>query len=149
MSNQDFSKTFLVDQSPEEAFAAIVNVRGWWSETIEGSAAEPGDVFRYRHKAIHDSTQKLEEAVPATKIVWLVTDARLSFTRDPGEWKGTHLRFDIAKKRDQTEIRFTHVGLVEAFECFDACSKGWSFYVGDSLREFITTGKGQPDRKAA
>ena len=36
MSDQDFSSTFLVDQTPQEAFEAITNPRGWWSEEIEG-----------------------------------------------------------------------------------------------------------------
>jgi hypothetical protein len=30
MNNQDFTAAFTVDQTPEEAFAAINNVRGWW-----------------------------------------------------------------------------------------------------------------------
>jgi hypothetical protein len=37
------------------------------------------------------------------------------------------------------------VGLVPAFDCFEACSAGWTFYVGDSLLRLITTGKGKPD----
>jgi uncharacterized protein YndB with AHSA1/START domain len=37
------------------------------------------------------------------------------------------------------------VGLVRASECFEACSKGWSYYVGKSLHAWIATGKGQPD----
>ncbi len=42
MTNQNFTMTFSVDQTPEEAFGAIKNVRGWWSEEIEGSTDKLG-----------------------------------------------------------------------------------------------------------
>jgi hypothetical protein len=50
MINPDpnFTTTISVDPSPEEAFAAIHNVRGWWSENIEGSTANLGDEWTYR-----------------------------------------------------------------------------------------------------
>jgi hypothetical protein len=140
----DFSTTFSVDQAPEEAFAAITNVRGWWAEGIEGSTATAGDEFTFRYGDVHRSTQKITEAIPGRRVVWRVLDAALSFTKDKAEWKGTEIRFDIARKGGKTEIRFTHVGLVPEFECYDACSRGWSFYIGDSLRKLITTGKGEP-----
>ena len=40
MSNQNYTATISVDQSPKEAFEAIRNVRGWWSEEIVGSTAK-------------------------------------------------------------------------------------------------------------
>jgi hypothetical protein len=49
---------------------------------------------------------------------------------------------------NQAEVRFTHQGLVPAFECFDACSSAWGFLVNDSLRSLITTGKGKPLKKS-
>jgi len=55
--------------------------------------------------------------------------------------------FEIASKGDKTEVRFTHVGLVPAFECYGGCSGAWGFYINDSLRNLIATGKGQPNEK--
>lgn len=43
MKSQNFTTTISVDQTPEEAFAAIKNIRGWWSENIEGSTDKLGD----------------------------------------------------------------------------------------------------------
>ncbi len=143
MKNRDFTLTLAVDQSPEEVFAAVTNVRGWWSQALEGRSAEVGDEFTYRYKELHRSTHRVTEAVPGKRVVWRTVDAHLTHGKDPTEWIGTEARFEIARKGDKTELRFTHVGLTPEFDCFEACSRGWSFFVGDSLHRLITTGKGK------
>ena len=146
MDNKSFSTTFLVDQNPKQVFDAINNVQGWWSEGVEGGTHHLNDEFVYRHRNIHYSKQKLVDVIPDQKVVWLVTDASLSFTKKKDEWKGTKVSFDISKSGNKTQLRFTHEGLTPAFECFSECSKGWGYYLNDSLLPLITTGKGQPDK---
>jgi len=143
MATKDFTATILVDQTPEEAFNAIKNVRGWWTGDpgVEGNTDKVGDEFTYVYKDIHYSKQKLTELIPGKKIVWLVTDSKLNFTKDKSEWTGTKISFEISKKGDKTEVRFTHVGLVPSFECYRDCSNAWSSYIKNSLQSFITIGK--------
>jgi len=143
MNAQNFTTTFTVDQTPQEAFAAINNVRGWWSGEIEGGTGKLGDEFTYRYQDLHYSKQKLTELIPGKKVVWLVSDARLNFTKDKTEWTGTEITFEISEKGGKTEIRFTHLGLVPEAECFNACSSAWGFYINGSLRSLIATGKAQ------
>jgi hypothetical protein len=147
MTDQNLTITFTVDQTPEEAFAAINNVRGWWSGEIEGSTDKLGDEWTYRYRDVHYSKQKVTELIPGKKVVWLVLEGYLNFVEDKSEWKGTEIAFEISRKGDKTEIRFTHVGLVRESECFNACSNAWGSYVNGSLRSLITTGKGQPNQK--
>ena len=149
MTTTDFSTTMLVSQTPEEVFNAVNNVRGWWSETLEGETHQLNDEFVYRHNDIHYSRQKLVEIVPAAKVVWLVTDSSLSFVKNKSEWNGTKIVFDISHEGDKTLLTITHIGLVPEIECFDGCSKGWTYYLHESLYKLITTGKGQPDLKKA
>ncbi|NOT04554.1 MAG: SRPBCC domain-containing protein [Anaerolineales bacterium] len=147
MNNQNYTTAFTVDQTPEEAFAAINNVRGWWSGNLEGNTDKLGDEFTYRHEDIHYSKQKITELIPGKKVVWHVLEANLNFVEDKSEWTGTDITFEISKKSDKTEVRFTHVGLVADRECYGECSDAWGYYINGCLRNLIATGKGQPDEK--
>jgi hypothetical protein len=147
MTTPDFTATLLVDQTPKEAFDAINNVRGWWSEDIEGSTDTLDDVFTYHYQDMHYCQIKIIEVIPNKKIVWLVKYNYFKFTKDKSEWTGTKISFELSEKDKQTQIRFTHLGLVPAFECFELCSNSWNQYIQQSLLSLITTGKGQPNAK--
>ena len=142
MNDENFTITFAVDQTPEEAFAAINNVRGWWSGEIEGNTDKLGDEFTYRYEDVHRSKQKITELIPSERVVWHVLEGYVNFTHDKSEWTGTDITFDISRMRDKTEIRFTHVGLVPEYECFDSCSNAWGFYINSRLRSLIATRQG-------
>lgn len=144
---QDLTYSFSVEQTPEDVFAAINNVRGWWSGEIEGETDKLGDVWTYRYKDIHYSKQRITELVPGRRVVWQVVDSYLSFVDDKTEWNGTRVVFEIARKGGKTEVRFTHAGLAAEHECFDKCSNAWGFYINGSLQGLIATGKGEPNRR--
>jgi uncharacterized protein YndB with AHSA1/START domain len=140
---QDLTYSFTVEQTPEEVFAAINNVRAWWLGDIEGETDKLGAVWTFRYKDVHYTKQRITEFVPGKKVVWQVLDSCLNFVDDKTEWTGTEIAFDIAKKGDQTEVRFTHAGMVPEYECFDKCSSAWGMYINGNLRDWIAGGKGR------
>lgn len=141
-AKQDFTCSILVNQSAAEVFNAINNVSAWWQGEIVGDNDKVNDEFEYRMEDIHFSKQEVVELVPNKKIVWLVTDSKLTFTKHQSEWTGTKICFEISKANDKTELRFTHFGLAPNFECYKDCSNGWTLLIQKSLFSLITTGKG-------
>ncbi|CAN5411386.1 hypothetical protein BH10BAC2_BH10BAC2_42110 [soil metagenome] len=139
----NFTTTFFVNQTPAEVFNAVNNVRGWWQGEIEGSTTKLNDEFTYQMEDIHFSKQKLVEVIPNEKVVWHVTDSKLNFTENKSEWTGTKIVFEIAEINNKTQLRFTHIGLVNEMECYDSCSNAWGELIQQSLYSLITTGKGK------
>ena len=145
MATPDFNTMFPVDHTPDEVFNAMTNVPGWWSENIEGGTAHLNDEFTYQYRDQHKCKMRLIEVVPGKKVVWLVLENYFSFTQDQTEWVGTKIEFEIVEKGNETELHFTHRGLVPEHECYKVCFNAWTGYIRKSLRNLITTGKGQPN----
>ncbi|ADB33047.1 Activator of Hsp90 ATPase 1 family protein [Kribbella flavida DSM 17836] len=147
MTEQGSSIVQDFEQSPERVFEAVTAVRGWWSKNITGGTAAAGDEFEYDVPGgVHHCRIRVVEVVPNQLVTWLVLDNTFNFVEDQEEWNDTEIRFEISRRDDgRTELRFTHVGLVPEFECYDICHQSWGFYVGHSLRKLITTGQGLPN----
>tara|TARA_Y100000815_G_scaffold274831_1_gene310210 strand:- start:3106 stop:3696 length:591 start_codon:yes stop_codon:yes gene_type:complete len=147
MKNQDYSTSITVDQSPEEVYNAINNVRAWWSEEIEGPTDELNKEWFYHYKDIHLCKVKVIEMIPGKKVVWEVIENNFNFIENQEEWIGNHIIFDISKEGEKTKLTFTQEGLTKNYECYKVCRDGWDNYVKSSLYKLITTGKGDPNPK--
>lgn len=147
MANSNFTTSILVDRPAKEVFDAVNNVRGWWSEEVEGSTNHLHDIFDYHYQDVHRTKMKITEFIPDEKVVWQVLDNYFSFTKDKEEWKGNTIIFEISEKDDKTQLVFTQIGLVPEYECYDICENAWNTYIQKSLYSLIMTGKGQPNGK--
>jgi len=146
MKTESYTISYVVDQSPQEVFDAINNVRGWWSGEIDGRTDKLGAEFTYHTRTC--------TAPPRRSPSWCRARSRLAHRGQPhqfregqGEWNGTDVVFEIAKKGAKTELRFTHVGLVAGHRMLWKMRWRLGFYINESLRNLITTGKGDPNEK--
>jgi hypothetical protein len=145
MSEDSYTTTFTVPNTPAEVTAAVNNPRAWWMTDIVGATAQIGDEFSFEVPGVHYSKLRVTEMVPGELTVWRVVEGKVRFVADQDEWTGTEIRFEISPTTDGTQVRFTHVGLRPDGECYDACSGAWNLYAGQSLRDLLTTGEGQPN----
>ncbi len=153
MNDQSYRTTLLVEATPDQAYAAINDVRGWWSQDVDGRTDTVGAEFDYRGNQdgvnVHRARIRVTDLVPGDRVAWEVLDNWMSFIDDQAEWTGTHIVFEIAPTEGGTEIRFSHLGLVPSYECYDACFDAWTFFVQSSLRGLIATGHGEPMARVA
>ncbi|GAA3000214.1 SRPBCC domain-containing protein [Streptosporangium longisporum] len=145
-ADQNFTVTFPVGRTPQEAFEAITDVRGWWSQDVEGVTDRVGGEFDHHYRDVHRCRIRVTELVPGRKVAWLVLENHFDFVTDQSEWTGTEIVFEISERDGGgAEVRFTHVGLVPRYECYDVCSNAWGGYIDGSLRSLIETGTGRPN----
>lgn len=137
MNTSPLSFKLLIDGSPTQVFEAINDVSAWWSGSVAGPTDVLGAEFTYQYRDMHRSRQQIRELVPGKRVVWQVTDSHLSFVTDKDEWTGTEIVFELAPEGDRTELTFTHRGLTESCECYDACSRGWGSLIRENLCRLI------------
>jgi hypothetical protein len=134
MKEQSFTYSFKSSKAPEEVFRLLLDIEQWWSglheETIKGKSQKVNDEFTFNAGGgAHYSKQKLIELVPDKRVVWLVTDSKLNFLSDTGEWIDTRICFDITTEENKTKVTFTHDGLVPQIECYNGCAGAWTKYL--------------------
>lgn len=142
MKKENYTYTFKSSKSPDEIFEILSDVKRWWfglfDETIKGKSEKPGDEFTFKAGGgVHSTKQKLIEFVPAKTISWLITESNLTFLNDPSEWEGTKIRFDLVAGGKETQVTFTHEGLIPAIECYSSCSAAWNGYL-DNLKKALS-----------
>lgn len=154
-NTQYLTASVTIDRAPERVLAAVLDVRGWWTENLIGHSAAVGDEFVFTDDAAYPGeTSRTKEGirfcrfrvteVSPTRVAWHAVDCEMTFIEDRHEWRDTDVIIDLTPVDRGTELRLTHVGLTAESECFEACSRGWSFYVRTSIPQLVTTGAGQP-----
>lgn len=143
MNNQNFTTAILVSQSPAEVFKAINNPKAWWSEDIDGDTGKLYAEWTYHFADSHRCKMKTIEMIPGKKVVWLVEDNYFKSIKDKSEWVGNKITFEIFKQGNKTQMVFTQIGLVPAYECYNVCRDAWTGFIQKSLQSLVTTGKGQ------
>jgi hypothetical protein len=146
MKNQSYHTTLEVTSTPKDVFNGINDVSKWWVRQVvgtntefEGESSKLNDVFILRHGDVHYSKHKLTEIIPDKKVVWLVTDSKLTWIKgNKQEWTGTKMNFEIIPNGEKTTLMFTHEGLVPQLECYVHCVHFWERVINEWLFNFIT-----------
>jgi Activator of Hsp90 ATPase homolog 1-like protein len=137
MNHQDtnsYSFSFESAKTPQTIFETLIDVRQWWvglfGEDIKGNSDKLHEEFTFSAgNGLHYTKQRLVELIPNKKIVWQITESKLTFVEVTDEWTNTKIGFEISTVGNSSQVTFTHEGLVKKFQCYTNCSDAWTQYL--------------------
>jgi len=139
----DIKVSLVVPASPQQVFERICEVHRWWTNDLTGTTTGLGSKFTIRFADTFVDF-RINEFTPGEAVSWHADDASIPWLKDDSEWTGTTVQFLLAEAPAGTRIDFTHFGLTADVECYEDCTRGWEYYIGQSLRNLVTEGKGDP-----
>ena len=112
-----------IEASPEKVYDALTTqkgLRGWW--TLDSLIAEPSEEggtaeFGFERRAVVFK-MRIDELAPGELVSWKCVGG-------PKEWKGTRLRWEIAKSKNGSVLEFTHSKWKSVDEYFRMCNSTW------------------------
>lgn len=126
-----------------EALTTHQGQTGWWTTDVECDAERREATFRFaRPTNTMAVTFRLDGADEHRVAMTCIRETNNS------DWLGTELVFELAPEAGGTRVALVHAGYPAKNEVYDACTKGWAFFLG-SLKSYVETGTGQPHTKPA
>lgn len=137
---KEIRQSFFIDAPPGEVGDALMreeHLQRWWTSEarVNGNAAVLG-------WSGHGWVVELQMTrSPGGHIVaWACTRSNMQNT---DAWEGTTITFSLVPQARGTRVDFSQTGYRES-PCYDACSRGWEFFLGTSLKRYLETGTGMP-----
>jgi uncharacterized protein YndB with AHSA1/START domain len=146
----DYHAEIPLPMPPQKVYHAVATeegVRNWWTLFTKLEHEVGGTAEFHFPKAGFYVKAEITELVPNQLVEWKVIDSlhpESSGFQNLRDWEGTIIRFEIQPVSEhESVLQFTHIGLNEELECFDACQRGWASYL-TSLKNMVVSGKGKP-----
>jgi hypothetical protein len=124
----------------DAVLAALVteeHIRNWW--TKEARVVDGKGTFGWSGHGWGVDLD-MDHDIAARRVVWKCTRSNMQNT---DAWEGTTITFDLVPDDRGTRIDFAQTGY-RSSPCFEVCDRGWAYFVGTSLKQYVETGKGIP-----
>jgi len=128
----------IIKATPQKVYDAITlqeGLAGWWTEETVATP-KMGAIIEFKFGDRYHNKMEVTALEPTHRVTWrcLVGDE---------EWIGTRFVFELAEKKDQTVLRFTHSDWKSETDFFANCNYHWGYYLR-SLKQYCETGIGTP-----
>ena len=149
MSDNSYRKEIVTAASANQVYQALTaDIGKWWTLPDKTIVAQGDEVtFRFAPNPTY-WTMRVLELVPGQQVLLRCIAANHVHEGLPDsiaqEWLNTELDWQIAPLEEGCRIQFEHRGLTPALHCFEVCTQGWDYFVGQSLIQYLEAGQGSP-----
>ena len=145
---ESYHRTVRITSGPEDVFYALTReIEKWWG-SVDQPVTQAGDIFRITFGEAF-WTFRIIELRRFDRVSWECIESHQLIRGLAGveqEWLGTTLHWSFHQKGEYVvEVDFVHQGLIPDFICYEVCSSAWDFFITDSLKRYLETGKGMPE----
>ena len=146
----DFKKIITVKTTKEAAFKAVTTkINKWWGNVDNSTMTKVGDEFSIFFEEDTEWRFAITKLDHFDEVHWKCIHADHSFSGLKGiktEWLDSKIIFKFSALKDNTtEIDFEHKGLTPNLNCYTICNAGWTHFITTSLKQYLETGKGNPN----
>lgn len=144
-TEQDFRLQVEIAALPQAVFEALgtaAGVAAWWTAQVEGNVGA-GETFRARFGRGGWTDLRVDRLEPRL-IEWACVGQDIADFIPTDEWVGTRMTFGLSEVGEgATRLDFVHHGL-RPLDCIGICERGWGQHLGNSLKQLLESGAGQP-----
>lgn len=127
------------------ALSTQEGLRGWWTRTCT-AGSQTGEQVRLEFGENY-KLMRIESLRPDHQVRWQCLESHIKVDGrlyPENEWAGTTIVFRLnGDTPTHTVLRFEHLGLSPALECYGLCEAGWNHFLS-SLLQYVDTGVGTP-----
>jgi len=141
----NYTKFIKTKATQKTSFLSIANgIDKWWGK-VDNSVSKVNDEF----SIFFGDTEwrfKIIEFFEYKKITWKCIKANHiheGLTNIKEEWLDTELYWEFKTVNEFTKISFLHSGLNRKLNCYEVCESAWSFFILESLKNYLDTGDGK------
>ncbi|MCC4634434.1 SRPBCC domain-containing protein [Xanthomonas dyei] len=138
--NREIRHSIVIAAAPEVVSAALsepVQLARWWTREVQ-----PADDCVRLDWSSHgwQVVLRIDEGADHRLVRWRCERSNM---RDTAAWEGTVMRFDLISTSEGTRVEFVQSGYRDS-PCLEACTQGWQYVLGSSLKRYVETGQGMP-----
>jgi len=131
---------FHIAAAPEVVAGALTDpahMAQWWTREAVGQGRHvrldwSAHGWQVELDVLHEPERR--------RVVWYCTRSNML---DSQAWTGSSMCFELQPTANGTRLAFSHEDYPDS-PCQSVCERGWAFFLGTSLKQYLETGEGMP-----